>query len=51
MHCGAKTSMARRGGNMTESRGEVDRCMVDTNILVYATIDEAPKCDEARRWM
>lgn len=25
--------------------------MVDTNILVYATIDEAPKCDEARRWM
>ncbi|MCS4174766.1 type II toxin-antitoxin system VapC family toxin [Salinibacter ruber] len=25
--------------------------MVDTNILVYATINEAPKCDEARRWM
>ncbi len=36
---------------MVESRDEVDRCMVDTNILVYATIAEAPKCEEARRWM
>ena len=36
---------------MVESREAVDRCMVDTNILVYATIDEAPKCEEARQWM
>jgi len=36
---------------MVESRGELDQCMVDTNILVYATIDEAPKCEEARQWM
>lgn len=25
--------------------------MVDTNVLVYATIDEAPRCEEARQWM
>ena len=36
---------------MVESPGDIDRCMVDTNILVYATIDEAPKCEEARQWM
>lgn len=28
-----------------------DRCMVDTNVLVYATVDAAPLCDEARMWM
>lgn len=36
---------------MTEAHGAPRRCMVDTNVLVYATIDEAPKCEEARQWM
>jgi predicted nucleic acid-binding protein len=28
-----------------------ERCVVDTNVLVYATVDAAPLCDEARTWM
>ena len=36
---------------MTETHEPFDRCMVDTNVLVYATIDEAPRCEEARQWM
>jgi predicted nucleic acid-binding protein len=28
-----------------------ERCLVDTNVLVYATVDAAPLCDEARLWM
>lgn len=28
-----------------------ERCMIDTNVLVYATVDAAPLCDEARTWM
>lgn len=36
---------------MTETHGVPDRCMVGTNVLVYATIDEAPRCEEAREWM
>lgn len=36
---------------MTETHKAFDRCMVDTNVLVYATIDEAPRCEEARQWM
>jgi len=36
---------------MVEARGDIDRCMVDTNLLVYATIDEAPKCEEVRQWV
>mgnify|MGYP006279841877 CR=1 FL=1 len=29
----------------------LEQCMVDTNVLVYATVDAAPRCDEARVWM
>ena len=36
---------------MTGTRKVFERCMVDTNVLVYATIDEAPRCEEARQWM
>lgn len=47
-----KISMVRRGARaMTETRRAFERCMVDTNVLVYATIDEAPRCEEARQWM
>lgn len=28
-----------------------ERCVVDTNVLIYATVDAAPLCDEARTWM
>jgi hypothetical protein len=51
-HYVVKISMVRRGARaMTETRRAFERCMVDTNVLVYATIDEAPRCEEARQWM
>jgi predicted nucleic acid-binding protein len=28
-----------------------ERYVVDTNVLVYATVDAAPLCDESRLWM
>lgn len=31
--------------------GYPKRCVVDTNVLVYATVDAAPLCDESRLWM
>jgi len=31
--------------------GYPERCVVDTNVLVYATVDAAPLCDESRLWM
>lgn len=29
----------------------VERCMVDTNVLVYSTVDSSPHHQEARHWM
>lgn len=53
MHYAVKSSTGTRGGKpMTASYcEEVDYCMVDTNVLVYATIEEAPRFEEARQWM
>ena len=31
--------------------GYPEQCVVDTNVLVYATVDAAPLCDEARSWL
>ena len=28
-----------------------EQCVVDTNVLVYATVEAAPLCEEARIWM
>ncbi len=45
--------MEREGSNetMAEAHRGLGQCMVDTNVLVYATINEAPKCEEARQWI
>jgi len=38
------------GRNFTMTMG-ADRCLVDTNVLVYSTVDTCPQYREAREWL